>query len=97
MLTKESILITLASFKQHHSQEYGIEEIGLFGSYARDEAHEDSDIDVYIKLEKSNLFKLSRIRIELEETLGKHVDIVEVRNSMNTYLKKHIDLEAVSA
>ncbi len=97
MLTKDSALETLASFKQDHSQEYGIEEIGLFGSYARDEAHEDSDVDVYIKLKKSNLFKLSRIRIELEERLGKHVDIVEVRNSMNSYLKKHIDLEAVSA
>ena len=97
MLTKEKILAILASYKQLHRHNYGIEEIGLFGSYARDEANESSDIDVYIKMNKSNLFVLSRIRIELEETLGKHVDIVEVRNSMNNYLKKHIKQESVSA
>jgi len=97
MLTKENILTTLAAYKQQYKQKHGIEEIGLFGSYAREEATESSDVDVYIKLSKSNLFLLSRIRIELEEIFGKHVDIVEVRDSMNSYLKKHIDKEALSA
>ncbi len=97
MLTTEKILTSLASYKQENSQKYGIEEIGLFGSYAREEAKESSDVDIYIKLTRSNLFLLSRIRIELEETLGKHVDIVEMRDSMSCYLKKHIEQEALSA
>ncbi len=69
MLTKENILATLASYKHRYSQTHGITEIGLFGSYAREEATENSDIDVYVKLYKSNLFLLSLIRIELEEIL----------------------------
>ncbi len=97
MLTKENILTILALYKQEHSQKYGVEEIGLFGSYAREEANESSDVDVYIKLSKSNLFLLSRIRIDLEEILGTHVDIVEVRDSMNDHLKKHIEQDALSA
>ncbi len=97
MLTKEKILTILASYKKSNCNKYGIKEIGLFGSFARDTADKNSDVDVYVKLLKSNLFLLSRIRIELQELLGKHVDIVEVRDSMNSYLKKHIQEEAVSA
>jgi len=97
MLTKKEILKTLALYKKQHSHEHGIEEIGLFGSYVKEEAKESSDIDVYVKLKRSNLFLLSRIRIELEEIFGKHVDIVEIRESMNNYLKKQIEEESVSA
>jgi len=95
MLTKKEILTTLALYKERNSYEYGIEEIGLFGSYAKEEAKESSDIDIYVKLKRSNLFLLSRIRIDLEEIFGKHVDIVEVREGMNNYLKKQIEKENV--
>ncbi len=97
MLTKQQILSSLKSYKQSHSKEYGIEEIGIFGSYAKGMEKEESDIDVFIKLKRSNLFLLSKIRIELEEIFGKHTDIVQLRDKMNTYLKKHIEHEAISA
>jgi predicted nucleotidyltransferase len=97
MLTKKQILSSLASYKQEHSQEYGIEEIGIFGSYAKGMEKEESDVDVFVKLKHANLFLLSRIRIELEEIFGKHTDIVQLRDKMNTYLKKHIEHEAISA
>ncbi len=96
MLAKKEILNTLALYKEQNSHELGIEEIGLFGSYAKEEAKESSDIDIYVKLKRSNLFLLSRIRIDLEEIFGKHVDIVEVRESMNNYLKKQIEKESIS-
>ena len=97
MLTRKKILTILASYKKNRGNQYGIKEIGLFGSFARDDADKNSDVDVYVKLTKSNLFLLSRIRIDLEEFLDRHVDIVEVRESMNGYLKKHIEEESVSA
>lgn len=97
MLNKNQILSSLKSYKQQHSNEYGIEEIGLFGSYAKGLANEESDIDIFVKLKHSNLFLLSKIRIELEELFGKHTDIVQLRDKMNEYLKKHIEHEAISA
>ena len=45
MTTKENILSTLKS-KQGEISKYGISAIGLFGSYARDEQTEKSDIDI---------------------------------------------------
>jgi len=94
--TKE-ILSSLKSYKDAHQKEYGIEEIGIFRSYAKGNQKEESDIDVFIKLKHSNLFLLSRIRIELEELLGKHTDLVQLRNKMNSYLKEHIEQEAIRA
>jgi len=97
MLNQNQILASLRTYKESHFKEYGIEEIGIFGSYARDEAKEESDVDVFVRLKHSNLFLLSRIRIELEELLGVHTDVVQLRDKMNMYLKKHIEKEAISA
>ena len=96
MLNKEQILSALRNYKEEHKQ-YGIEDIGLFGSYARGQAKAQSDVDVFVKLKHSNLFLLSRIRIELEEILGVHTDVVQLRERMNRYLKKHIEEESISA
>ncbi|BBG65499.1 hypothetical protein NNO_0796 [Hydrogenimonas sp.] len=97
MPDKNQILSTLRAYKEEYGNRYGIEEIGIFGSYARGDAKEDSDVDIFLKLRHSNLFLLSRIRIELEELLGIHTDLVQLRERMNQSLKKHIEQEAISA
>jgi len=97
MLNRSQILSTIKAYKEKYAQEYNIEDIGIFGSYARDEATQNSDVDVYVKLRHANLFLLSRIRIELEELLGIQTDIVQLRDRMNLSLKKHIEQEAISA
>ena len=96
MLTQEAILSMLARYRENHPQ-YGIESIGIFGSYARGGAAEASDIDVYVSLEHSSLFLLSRMRIELEELLGVPTDIVQLRDRMNPALKRHIEEDAIRA
>jgi len=97
MLSQNIIIESLKRYKEKHAKEYGIEEIGIFGSYARNQANEESDVDVFVKLKHANLFLLSRIRIEIEELLGAHTDIVQVRDRMNRVLKKHIEEEAICA
>ncbi len=97
LMTQQQIISHLAEYKNKKGTLYGIEQIGIFGSFAKGTANAESDIDVFVKLKKSNLLLLSRIRIDLEELLGKHVDLVEVRDHMNRYLKKHIEEESLSA
>jgi len=97
MPSQNQILSSLHQYKNRYKEQYGIEEIGIFGSYARNTANENSDIDVFVKLKHSNLFLLSRMRIELEELFGIHTDLVQLRDKMNHYLKKHIEEEAISA
>ncbi len=92
--SREDIIEVLRKYKQEHQKEYGIEMLGIFGSIARGQATEASDVDIVIRTKTPNLFLLSRIRQELEEQFHRHVDIVSYREKMNRFLKKRIDNEA---
>jgi len=94
-MSRSDVLKILKEFKENHAEEYGILLMGIFGSVARDQATEDSDVDVVVKMNKPNLLTLSRMRIELEELMHVHVDIINYREKMNDFLKKRIDSEAV--
>ncbi len=59
-------------------QRYGVKRIGLFGSCVRGEMREDSDIDILVEIEKDiSLLDFIGIKLEIEETLGRKVDLVE--------------------
>ena len=55
--------------KEKYRPKYGIEKIGLFGSYARDEATEKSDIDIVIEIKPKSLVKRMELKRELEKRL----------------------------
>ena len=93
-ITRESILAKLRDFKERHGEEFGLRTIGIFGSFARDEAREDSDIDVVFDTSTPNLFRTSRMRQDLEDILGRHVDVVRFREDMNPRLRERIRREA---
>ncbi len=76
-MTKIEILNYLTAHKSEFKEKFGVIRIGLFGSFARDEQTEDSDIDLAIEVEKEkkslkNFFGLKR---ELEEQFGKKIDL----------------------
>ncbi|MEI6828066.1 MAG: nucleotidyltransferase family protein [Desulfuromonadales bacterium] len=76
-MTKEEILAYLISNKQVLAQQYGVITIGLFGSYARNEAREDSDLDIAIEMapEKKSLRNFLGLKRTLENHFGKTVDL----------------------
>ena len=94
-MNSSKILETLKEYKEKKSEQYGINRIGLFGSYAKGTAVKKSDVDVVIDIRKPDLFTLVHIKDELEELLNVRVDIVRDRREMNSYLKKHIEKEAI--
>lgn len=51
-MTKMEILNYLTAHKAEFKERFGVIRIGLFGSFARDEQNEDSDIDLAIEVEK---------------------------------------------
>ena len=76
-MTKIEILNYLTTHKAELKEKFGVIRIGLFGSFARGEQNEDSDIDLAIEVEKDkkslkNFFGLKR---ELEAQLGKKIDL----------------------
>jgi len=54
-MTREEITSFLEQHKGEMALRFGVQKIGLFGSYARGEAREDSDIDITVELKGDNL------------------------------------------
>ncbi len=94
-MNRDEIMRTLSGFVEINRDRYQIVRIGVFGSAARDNMKEQSDIDVVVELGKPDLFYLIGIKRDLEEKLHRPVDIVRYRDRMNAFLKKRIDKEAV--
>ncbi len=92
-MKRDEVLAILREFKRDRAEKYGILEIGVFGSTARDEAGEDSDVDICIKTKTPNPFALVHIKEDIEQMVRKHVDIVRVREKMNPFLRERIKKE----
>ena len=78
----------IVEFCQKHDVSY----LGLFGSHARNEMTETSDIDLLFDFRegvRKSLFDIGGMVIELEEKFGKEVDLVQ-RNAIKPRLKPYI-------
>jgi predicted nucleotidyltransferase len=91
---KEEILEILKSLKDEARQSYKAELKGVFGSYARGEENEDSDVDVLVDfLDNATLFELVGLGDFLEEKLNCKIDIVSqraVREEIRPYIYRDL-------
>ena len=94
-MKREDILSFIAAHKTEFERIFGVKRIGLFGSYARGESYEGSDIDIVVELEKPDLFNLIGIKQTIEEALGNKVDVVRVRDKMNRSLRYRIERDVI--
>jgi len=91
----EEIKKVLKENKTILSNEFKIKEIGLFGSYLRDEAKEDSDIDVLVEFNKTvGLLEFIALENHLSDTLGIKVDLV-MKSALKPRIGRHILEEVV--
>ena len=95
MLTREDVLQILRENKDRFAEKYGVTKIGLFGSFARNEATEESDVDVCVELAKATYDIVFDLREEIMEKTSRSVDLVQVRRGMDSLLKKCIKKDAV--
>jgi len=86
MLTQEYVVEKLKELKPYLKEEYQVKEIGLFGSFSKNEQNKDSDIDILVEFYKPigwNFFTLEKF---LEETFNRKVDLV-TKKALKTQLK----------
>ena len=77
-------------------RKYDLKKAGIFGSVARGELREDSDVDILVEIERDDLSLLDfvGIKLELEEALGRKVDLVEY-DTIKPLLRERILAEEV--
>ena len=75
-MNKQEIIKFLISHKQELREKYGVTRIGLFGSYARDEAEDNSDIDIAVEIVSNNKYRsFFGLKRHLEKSLKNKVDL----------------------
>ena len=68
---------------------YGIKSMSLFGSYARGEATEDSDVDLLIERGAiRTAFQMGGLYADLSDSLGKELDLVTMDGSDRAFLSR---------
>jgi len=88
----------IAKLKEHEAElkQLGVEHLYLFGSTARDEAREDSDVDLFFDhpLGSLGLFELMDVKDAAARILGRKTDIM-TRRSLHPVLRERIEASAL--
>lgn len=94
MLTKENILKELAG-NETRIRDLGVRRIGLFGSFVRDEAREESDIDILVEfVEGGRSFDTYMdLKFFLEDLFRRKVDLVDtdtIKPALRPYILRSV-------
>lgn len=95
MLVLQDCIKKLSDFKALFSQKYGITKLGIFGSVARKENTEDSDIDIVVEVKKPSLQLMYELREALKQLFGCEVDLVRFRDSLRPLFKSNIQRDVI--
>ena len=95
MKTTSEYIALLRKYMAENAHKYGIVRMGIFGSVARGEQTENRDVDVCEEGQLNGFFALAGIKQELEELLGCKVDIVRLRDRMDSFLRERIQREGI--
>ena len=95
VMDRDYILSLLKVYYLCNKGRFGIERVGLFGSFARNEGGQDSDIDILISLERPNLFTYALISSQLETVVKRHVDLISSKSKLKNDFRNQIEKEVI--
>jgi predicted nucleotidyltransferase len=85
----------LRQFREEHAAAYGITRMGVFGSVARGEQTDGSDIDIYVEADRLSLPDLGGLLLDLRELLGTNVDLVHRHKYLNPDFIRRIERDMI--
>ena len=94
MKTLNEIISILKEYKKTMSSQYGIKRLGVFGSVARGEQTESSDLDICVEIETPNFYILCDIQ---EKLTGYKIDLLRLRQNLNELLMNNIRRDGIFA
>lgn len=95
-MNREELLKLLREHKSTLSRRFGITELALYGSFARDSAADHSDVDILVRFSRPpNWRQYFDAHAYLEETLGRPVDMAMPRE-IRAEIRPYVEREAVN-
>ena len=95
MLVLQDCVSMLAEFKNSFGEKFGILRLGIFGSVARRENSEGSDIDIVVEVEKPTLSLMYELKQALKSLFGCEVDLVRFRETLRPLFKSNIQKDVI--
>lgn len=95
ILRRDSVLEILEGQKST-LRRLGVRRLGLFGSFARDEARADSDLDVLVEFDRKTFDRYMDVKILLEDLFARRVDLV-LADRLKPALRDKILAEVIDA
>lgn len=94
-MNRRELLEFLERHKPELERRFGVRDLALFGSTARDEATEKSDIDILVSFDgPATSARYFGVQFYLEDLLGRRVDLVTVK-ALRPELRPHVEREAI--
>lgn len=94
MLSRDAVAKRLKEYMPLLEEKYHVKRIGFFGSYARNEQREDSDIDILVEFSKPVGFEFIDLKFYLEELFNRKVDLATVE-ALKPRIKEDILKEVI--
>lgn len=94
-MTKDEILNELSKNKSYIEENFEVDKIGLFGSYAKDKQTEDSDIDIYVEFKHKTFDNLAGLWNYLEELYHKRIDLFHKHKNNNKIIISNIQKDVI--
>jgi len=94
-VTKDEILNELSKNKSYIEQNFEVDKIGLFGSYAKGKQTEDSDIDIYVEFRHKTFDNLVGLWNYLEELYHKKIDLYHKHKNNNKVIISNIQKDVI--
>src|SRR5215216_8056052 len=88
MLTKEKAIKLLQEKHSYLAAEFGVSKIGLFGSYAKGQSSDTSDVDLFVEFERPIGFRFIELVDYLENLLGQKVDLLTSAGIQNIRIER---------
>lgn len=95
-MNKQAILLQLTGSSKEIRERFSVKALSVFGSVARDQATDDSDVDLLVEFEqKANFDGFMDLKFYLEELLETGVDLV-TKNALRPQIRKAIEGELIN-
>ena len=94
MRTRKEYLDIIRSHADELQSRFGITSMMLFGSVARNEHHEGSDVDLFVTMPPKFMNHIAAAQY-LKELLGSDVDLIQEHNHMRSFFRKQIEKDGI--
>jgi hypothetical protein len=94
-MTKNEILNKLSENKIYIEQNFEVDKIGLFGSYAKNKQTDESDIDIYVEFKHKTFDNLAGLWNYLEGLYQKKIDLFHKHKNNNQVIISNIQKDVI--